>query len=246
LIAAAIQLSFRDELLGGFWSTIFFLGLASRSNDVIGTTWSLDIELQFYLLLPAVIAGLLWAGPRWRSLLLAGTVAATMAGVLMGRLGFITALAFAPAFAAGIWLQLSQWQPSRRLAFASLAAFLIALIVYVKGAPASLQEAVALDVRHFSLGTLLVSLLAVPFVAWNVHVRSSGFDRWLGDLSFPFYLIHFPVIWGFRQLMGDTLIMKATALVGAIVLTVLLNYMVDRPMEAWRRRKLADGRPGGG
>jgi peptidoglycan/LPS O-acetylase OafA/YrhL len=242
-IAAAIQLWLGGRLLGDFWSTIFFLGLATRSNDVIGTTWSLDIELQFYLLLPVILAGLLGAGARWQSTLLAGTIFATIAGILLGKGGLITALAFAPAFAVGIWLQLSQWQPSRRLALFSLAVFLISLMVYVKAVPVSVQYAVKLDVRHFSAGTLLVSLLAVPFVAWNVHMRSSRFDRWLGDLSFPFYLLHFPVIWGLGHLMGDTLVMKVAALVCAIALTILLNRIVDRPFEAWRRRILADGRP---
>jgi peptidoglycan/LPS O-acetylase OafA/YrhL len=43
--------------------------------------------------------------------------------------------------------------------------------------------------------------------------------------------------------MGDTLVMKVAALVCAIALTILLNRIVDRPFEAWRRRILADGRP---
>ncbi len=244
LVAAGIQLALRGELIGSFWSTLFFLGLASRGDDVIGTTWSLDIELQFYLLLPLVIAGLTAAGPRWRVLLAVGTVLATAAGILLGRAGLITALAFAPAFAAGIWLQASQWQPSRAVGLVSLASFLVGLAAYVAGAPEPVQDALALDVKHFSVGTLLVSSLAIPFVAWHVHLRTGAFDRWLGDLSYPFYLLHFPVIWGLTEIMGDTSAMKALALALSVGLTVLVNLAVDRPVEAWRRRLMARGQAG--
>jgi peptidoglycan/LPS O-acetylase OafA/YrhL len=242
LLAAAIQWGVRGDLIGSFWSTILFLGLASRGDDMVGTVWSLDIEMQFYLLLPLVVAGLAAAGARWRPVLAVGAVLAVAAGVLLGRAGLVTALLFAPVFAVGIWLQMSQWRPGPVLAWGSLLLFLVALLAYVRLAPADMQEVAALDIRHFSVATLLVSLLAVPFVAWNVHLRSGAFDRWLGDLSYPFYLLHFPVIYGVTQLMGTTLATKALALALSLVGTVLVNVAVDRPFEAWRRRMLV-GRP---
>ncbi len=36
----------------GLWSALTLLGLAARAGDVIGVSWSLDIELQFCLALP--------------------------------------------------------------------------------------------------------------------------------------------------------------------------------------------------
>ena len=36
------------------WSALTLLGLAARAGDVIGVSWSLDIELQFYLAIPLI------------------------------------------------------------------------------------------------------------------------------------------------------------------------------------------------
>ena len=242
LTAWAIQMAVRGYPMGSLVSTILFPGIASRGDDEVGTVWSLDIELQFYILLPLVMAGLAAAGRRWQLALAAGAVAAFFAGIWLGRMGWLTALIFAPAFAAGIWMERSQWTPGRGPAMLSLAAFLAALAVYARLTPPDLEAAMALGVEHFSLATLLVAVLAIPFVAWNVHQPSGPRDRWLGDLSYPFYLLHFPLIWALTQFLGDTPLMKILALAVSLALTVAVNLWIDRPIEAWRRRRLQSRR----
>ena len=239
IVAFAIQMAVRGAPIGNFWSTVFFLGLASRRNDIVGTVWSLDIELQFYAALPFVLAGLAMAGARWKPALVIGALLGLGAGILLGKLGAVTALLFAPAFAAGIWLEKTQWVPSRRLALLSLGAFAVALVTYAKLMPRDVRELMAMDISHFNLGTLLVAITVVPFVAWNVHVKSDKRDRWLGDLSYPFYLLHFPIIYGMTQLMGHSLLMKGTALAATIIVTVLVNLLIDQPLERWRRSRLS-------
>lgn len=238
-VAWLIQMAVKGSTLGSFWSTVFFLGLASRKNDIVATVWSLDIELQFYAALPLVMAGLAAAGGRWRLALSIGAVVGLGLGILLGRAGVVTALLFAPAFAIGIWLERSQWTPSRRMVIISLVAFVLALAAYAKLMPPDTRKLMTVDVSHFNLGTLLVALTAVPFVAWNVHVKSGRLDRWLGDLSYPFYLLHFPVIYGATKLMGHSLLMKTVALVSTIALSVAVNLLIDRPLERWRRNLLA-------
>jgi peptidoglycan/LPS O-acetylase OafA/YrhL len=244
LMAWGIQMAVRGYPMGNLASTIFFLGIASRGDDVVGTVWSLDIELQFYLLLPLVMAGLAAAGRRWRLALALGAILALLAGIWLGRAGWLTALIFAPAFATGIWMERSQWAPRRGPAMLSLGAFLVVLGLYARLAPPDVETLMALGIDHFSLATLLVAVLAVPFIAWNVHQPSGPGDRWLGDLSYPFYLLHFPLIWGLTQLMGDTGLMKIVALAVSLTLTVAVNLWIDRPIEAWRRRRLQARRAG--
>lgn len=239
IIAFAIQMAVRGAPTGSFWSTIFFLGLASRHNDIVGTVWSLDIELQFYIVLPLVMAALALAGARWKPALVIGSLLGMGLGILLGRMGVETALLFAPAFATGIWLERSRWVPSRRLALMSLAAFTIALFIYARLIPLDTRDLMALDITHFNLGTLMVASTVVPFVAWNVHVKSDRRDRWLGDLSYPFYLLHFPIIYGLTLVMGHSLLMKFLALVATILMTILVNLLIDQPMERWRRNLIS-------
>ena len=79
-------------------------------------------------------------------------------------------------------------------------------------------------------------LVLVPYIAWNVRQSSPPVDRLLGDLSFPFYLLHFPVlsIGTAVGLFAPDWAGKLAALLAAVTLTLLVYQFIDRPIEAWR------------
>ena len=198
------------------WSALTLLGLAARAGDVIGVSWSLDIELQFYLAIPLITL----AAQRLQPLaLLALAVAAFGLGIALFAAHVPTLLFYLPAFTAAMTM--------------------------VPALSGLLFKAQFTDSLAQNLGQMAWILLLAPFVAWNINQPSDRFDRWLGDLSYPLYLVHLPVVRMLAEVMPVTGAGgKLVAVVAVLVVSIAMFMGVDRPLEArrqrlWRRTKPA-------
>jgi peptidoglycan/LPS O-acetylase OafA/YrhL len=69
-------------------------------------------------------------------------------------------------------------------------------------------------------------LASLPFVF--ARSRDSAVDRWLGELSYPFYLLHLPVL----NAVGGTLASILCTLGGA----ALIHVTLQRPLEGVFKR----------
>ncbi len=227
---------------GSVLSTIALLGLATRHGDVIGTAWSLDIEMQFYLLLPLVALAVARTAAAWRPVVVA-IIVATVAGAALREQGIATVFAYAPAFAAGAFIWRSKWSPNARTALQSLAAY--AVLLAILAAIPALRWTV-LTSRElpwwFDLSQIAACSLLIPFVAWNVNQPSPPLDRHLGNLSYPFYLVHYPLIAATSGLIASAMANKALALGLSIVASLVLYTAVDRPLERVRKVVLRPSR----
>lgn len=223
---------------GSLRSTLALLGLATRGGDVIGVAWSLDVEAQFYLLLPSLVALGAAVDRRWRvPACVAAVVVLTVIGIRLRELGIPSVLLYAPAFAAGAAIWLGRWSPGGRWALASVAVFVAAM------AGAAMLPGMAWLVAGRASGwwhdvpILAVCLALTPFVAWNVHQPSPEIDRHLGNLSFPFYLVHFPIVAAMQDATASPAADKLAALLLSTAATLALYRVVDRPMERFRRKR---------
>lgn len=219
------------------WAGLPILGLASHGLDRIGISWSLDILLQFYLLLP-----LLWA---WRGRLsapvaaLAVLAAAVIGWALIFGTGLVLLPAFLPLFALG-WavhargLQVPLWG-----ALAGAVAF--TLVAGVAVALPDLRGLVIGGTGTFGgdkLFALLWVLPLVPALAWSVRRPSGGLDRLLGEMAYPVFLLHYPMVVTGRALLErgfsapEKLVLLALVLAAALV----LHLVAGRPLEALRQR----------
>lgn len=244
VFVVALTAMFGLPLRGDLASTLALIGLASRGGDVVGVAWSLDIEVQFYILV--VVTGLaVQRLPRLPDLAGCGLIAAllTTVGVALLSRDIWTVFAFLPAFAAGAAIHLAAWRASRRTAVLSLAAFAAVggLFVVVPAFNTLLLKTESdwwRDLVHMGW-----CLLLTPFIAYNVRRPSPPVDRHLGNLSFPFYLAHPVIIRVAEATIPAPLVMRAGALAAALAVSLVLYLLIDRPLERLRHRLMRRGVP---
>lgn len=214
---------------------LLLFGVATLRHDPLGIAWSLDIEMQFYVLLPPLVL-LASKLPRPVFVILA-LLAAACGWFAYYRYGISSIAQYLPTFVLGIVTYVGDWKPSRKAALRSLGSFAVwtAVFAIVPATRPFLDGRVdgPVDQDIFSFFWMLPLL---PYVAHSLTVRSSKLDRRLGDLSYPLYLVHWPLIATVKAHYGLTLATKAGVAASAVVVALALYSLVDRPVDALRVR----------
>ncbi len=195
---------------------------------LVPQAWSISMELMFYAIAPFVLR---W---RWQGIaaLAAASVALRFAGLLLpvdyllwqGRL-FPTALflflAGALAFRA---LPLAERAP-RWVGWAAIAVLLAWMGAFLHvGLP--MPESRWLMYASVTVATPLI-FTATRRLAW---------DKWIGNLSYPFYIVHLLVLFVLGRYLPDAAIWIPVALTFA--LSAALMVLVDVPVDRWRQRRV--------
>ena len=243
LVVAALASLIAMPLQPDVWMALPILGVASHGTDIIGVTWSLDIELQFYLLLPLLIMLLRWPGRRqgqgWRILAGALLLSWFLGLVLASRYGMLTVLLCLPIFLFGVATHLFDFKIRRTQARMSLLLFFLMGLVIIS-LPGTRD--LLLHGRGSRLSDALFAMYwcipLLPFIAYNVRQPSDARDRFLGDLFYPIYLVHFPLATLAAFLLGrDMANWEKLVYLGAVLLiSVGIYHLVDRWSEAFRHR----------
>jgi peptidoglycan/LPS O-acetylase OafA/YrhL len=237
-----------------WWIRQLAIAGSSDAGRILPPTWSLDVEMQFYILAPLLIYCFKRLGLRARWFLIAGLSIIPSVFFFRGtpvdtaRVGL-----FGGFFLAGTALALSDWVADRLTAIGGgilLVGGTISLALFTP-----VRTGIWCDGSFGTLPTpwvsswwIVAALLIVPFVSRNVHVPSSTFDRVLGNLAYPLYLFHWiPREWYYRLcetnssslVRAGLLVANFTVAIGGATLILLL---VDQPIDRLRAKWVASRR----
>jgi peptidoglycan/LPS O-acetylase OafA/YrhL len=196
--------------------------------------WTLRLEVAFYLL-AAGVAWLTARAPARQGRIVAVAFAGLYAGFALflmtkGSVGG-RQLLNAPFFAFGVGLFLLRRHPTWALTANLLAIFACVPIAFIlcgeRGHP-------VLELQLPMLGLLFAALAylsAAPAPIWR------GWDKRLGELSYPLYIGHGIVLTLLASLSNQRGLLPYTeGIVGALCLAALLHAWVERPLRRVRDR----------
>ena len=196
--------------------------------------WSLPIELAFYLIAP-------WLVHSPRRLIMVGLASFTAKYFTLAQIGPVDPwyYRFAPfelwlfCLGALVWHVVPALKGRvERLGWPLLFTMVIFTLGYEWANP---QPTWAVDApRYFGYLAMLAFSLPVLFLAFG----TSHWDRALGELSYPIYLVHLLVI-GVVQTFGWTVAGDTSLLIvaGSLAAGAVLAYAVGQPVERRLKRR---------
>lgn len=236
-------------------SQLFILGYATlpEAGKLIKPVWSLDIELQFYLIAPVLIALVAKFG-RYSAMRIA-LYALAFGGLVVLAVFYRTNAQAAflpmylPFFLIGVVSAQHAWRPNERLAIggAALAATFVAVCTLV---PAT-RPLLMYGKLHGALSdyntdfNIVLALLAAAYAMATVRrdpARGTAFariDRDLSNLSYEIYLLHVSalslVIRLSHEASGSERVPAVLASwVGLFLVSLAVYYGIDRPLNRMR------------
>ncbi|KAF2991314.1 acyltransferase [Methylocystis sp. MJC1] len=214
------------RLMHQLFSNVMILGYNSLSYQANVPGWSLDMEVQFYLVAPLVI--FLISRNLYAVL---GCVALSLFAPKLG--GSSTVLPFLYFFGIGVAAATHDLRPSRRLAYASLAASFALLFAYGLVFVTNLDATQTAAVAFSSKANLFIAVMMTPWAIYTTQQASGATDRMVGDMSYIFYLLHWSVIGAIGTGEGsymDRLLLSAEAIAIILAGSYLIWRLIDRPI----------------
>jgi peptidoglycan/LPS O-acetylase OafA/YrhL len=244
-----IYAAFSNLFIFGFELSYFFC-LAPAGTDqclpvnvvmLNSPAWSISVEMMFYLLAPWLVRDL-----RGSAVLAAIGMAWNFAAPYMDIDTIRSVLGNSPHTSE---TALKYYALPSSFLFFGAGAFAYHFIykrhILVQNRPSS-----ALLYLAVVGATGVFALTVSPLMAWwqmlafAVGVpalfsltRLNGLDRTIGELSYPIYILHLPVVILLRHLnIGAPLTLGTMTATVSIVAGLVVFWLVDRPVDRWRHR----------
>lgn len=240
-------------LLHLFYLANVSVGTLEQFNLVV---WSLQVEFQFYILLPLFLwlltrrsaawslAGLLVASAAWQYFMFKADAGLHNVHILFQIPGYL--FHFGVGIAAAR-LEVAGWKSPIRAAILAPAAFLVLVVgaVLVTDPPADAYSLVSEHVGFVLLRILpaagfgiLIFLMATND-GWANNLFSNRAFAGLGQISYSLYLVHLPVITFIATVFPATMgfglpIFTLICAVPSLVLSAAFYVLIERPSLNWK------------
>lgn len=232
-------------LLHQIFSNVLILGYNSLSYQANVPGWSLDMEMQFYLVAPLLIflvSRNLFA--------VIGCVALSLLAPKLG--GAATVLPFLYFFGIGVAAATHNLQPSPRLAYASLASSFALLAVFSFIFFKNLDPSQPTPSAFGDHVNLFLAVLMTPWALYTTRQKTGAADRMVGDMSYIVYLLHWSVL-GAIGTGGGTIAERFLLSAEAMIIILGASYLIwaffDRPIgklrSAWVSSRRIEEETGG-
>lgn len=218
-------------------SHLLIFGYNTLPAQPLRPAWSLDVEMQFYVVAP--LLAVVMATGRGRLVALAAALISLGSVAVFGKSAAASFLLF---FVVGMLAARHDWRPSARLAALTggAAVALIAGCVLSPFRGVLLGGATPGPLFVFmEPANVVLGLLAMPYAIFTTHQASARADKIAADLSYVVYLLHWAAVSWFVTIPGSfahrlPYWAAAWALVGVGSLAVWRAW--DRPINAARAR----------
>jgi peptidoglycan/LPS O-acetylase OafA/YrhL len=233
------------------FSNVAILGYASlpRSAAPLRPAWSLDIELQFYLIAPFLFLLLRKRWAYW--IFIAGSIGGLVLFLRSGLDATPRLYCFAAFFLVGILCAKFKWQPGNKVA--RVLAVLIGLTVAFVASQPNLRflvenahhGATILNLEYKRAWDVGLALAVSPLAIFSAAQVSSRPDREIGEATYTLYLMHWPIMMAQICLFAMLPPLQRAPSIAAAWLTIaVLAYIAykffDKPINEARKRALAE------
>ncbi|WP_419788836.1 acyltransferase family protein [Mucilaginibacter sp. X4EP1] len=234
-----------------FISNLAILGYAQSKVQIIGTAWSLDIELQFYLLFPLFFYFL--KDKKQFVYLLTGLLFLVSCAILINNQVNLsqTVFYYLFLFLIGFIIYFNKIRLGKKAEIIGLSMLFLIFTAHLI-IPSLRAKILQNQSGYFKVVSLVMIFAAIPALINSVHNLSNKFDRFLGEMSFMLYLSHRVWVVPYNLLIANidklSRIPYALAFLGITILSSYLVYkFVDRPSEklrhSWVKKQLLKDTP---
>lgn len=243
-LATWIWLYTTDQIPSGseLWEiipNITLLGYNLVGFQAIGAAWSLDVEMQFYIIAPLIIAAAVAGAARYCWAVIAACILLSLL-VWRDSQDILQCIGF---FAIGMASAITKWRPSKSLAWGTVGVFLALLVGLIaspwRGIILGGRDPGELYLQYNMLAEVVFAMVVVPWSIYTTKQESNRFDHMLGDFSYIFYLIHMQILIVSGQANGSN-IERVVKLIAATTVILALCWIIwryfDKPINKMRAK----------